>query len=849
MGPLGKVLTGYTVSLALLLGGLWLERKNTYRIIARAGIGGGWALGFFTTFAMHHLNAAHVINSLALDLVLMLIVAGGMVAHSLRYKSQTVTSLAFLLAFATLLTSHLESQLVFSLSASAVLAIALVTITIRMHWARLELAGLIAVYLTHFFWLTRVIPNGNPHAFTAFWPSTALILLYWLIFRVAYLVDSKEVPERHLSAVLNAIGVLGLLKFQSVHPEWAWWALALLGVIEFSLAWGLRSRRRTAFVILSTIGILLLIASVPFKFHGVSWPILWLVEAHVLAISGLRLGEPLFRRLGLLTGLATGLVLALFQVFPLIFFRLDSPDPSRHLQLTTALALAALLYWVHAELYPRRWPVITEASKLGEFLGLAAWEHIALPITSFLALGAAASALWVVLPDKWVCVGWIVLALLIGKIADWLNSVQLSIESDLAAIIACAAVFLWNLSFSAGYEHTIPIAITIALFYLCMFRKTSIEIWKPIMPAAYSWVAAFLVAALTIVFMDSRFGYEIASRWTVTLCLALGLIFFEVGCFFKRRDFLWQGYVYAATTIVVSFATIFTDFGGQQPAMLITSATELLSRLNFPQLVLSALILYWIAERTLRSTSLKQRDRVAGWILDTLANFVLMIWPVTAASSIWVHNSPYLNAWMWIAPLWALMALILLALTSLFKRPLLQYMAILLAIAAVLRTWSIDLLFAPPAGWINSVLFRSALTAALLMLALPFAYQLRRLVRKTQGTPAYYPFLAVPEQWFFFTAFALEVVVLAVRLNSAHVTIAWAILGVAVFLFALLVSERSFRLSGLALLLLSVLKILLMDVWQLQPSDRYTTLIILGLALLGVSFLYTRFSAVIRKFL
>jgi hypothetical protein len=40
-----------------------------------------------------------------------------------------------------------------------------------------------------------------------------------------------------------------------------------------------------------------------------------------------------------------------------------------------------------------------------------------------------------------------------------------------------------------------------------------------------------------------------------------------------------------------------------------------------------------------------------------------------------------------------------------------------------------------------------------------------------------------------------------------------------------------------------------MDVWKLAPPDRYTTLIVLGLALLAVSFLYTRFSSTIRKYL
>ena len=74
-------------------------------------------------------------------------------------------------------------------------------------------------------------------------------------------------------------------------------------------------------------------------------------------------------------------------------------------------------------------------------------------------------------------------------------------------------------------------------------------------------------------------------------------------------------------------------------------------------------------------------------------------------------------------------------------------------------------------------------------------------------------------------------------------------LGLGTFLFALAVGERSFRLAGLGLLLVSVAKILVMDVWKLASSDRYTTLIVLGLALLAVSFLYTRFSTTIRKYL
>ena len=349
-GPVGKVICGYAVGLALLAGGVWLERKPTYRIFARGGIGGGWALTFFTTYAMHHVSAARVVDSLVLDLVLMLLVAAGMVAHSLRYNSQTVTGLAFGLGFGTLLTSHLEasgSNLVFSLTASVVLAVGLVVVTTMRHWAWLELSGLIAVYLSHFVWLTQVLPD-NRAAFTEFWPSTALILLYWLIFRLAYVfrtpLNRSEENLSSLSAVFNSIGVLGLLKFQSAHPEWAFWALIALGVAEMVLAFAVRGKRRQAFVVLSTIATVLLVSAVPFKFHGVSWPILWLVQAQVLAISGLRLNEPVFRRLGLLAGLITGGVLAFKDVLPLLISRLFSGDqPARLAHRRSAARRCALL--------------------------------------------------------------------------------------------------------------------------------------------------------------------------------------------------------------------------------------------------------------------------------------------------------------------------------------------------------------------------------------------------------------------------------------------------------------------------------------------------------------------------
>ena len=51
MRPAGKDAVGFLVGAGLLVSGVVLERREVYRILARAAVGGGWALLFFTTYA------------------------------------------------------------------------------------------------------------------------------------------------------------------------------------------------------------------------------------------------------------------------------------------------------------------------------------------------------------------------------------------------------------------------------------------------------------------------------------------------------------------------------------------------------------------------------------------------------------------------------------------------------------------------------------------------------------------------------------------------------------------------------------------------------------------------------
>src|SRR5882724_902159 len=217
--PGGKVLLGLLGSAVLLGLGVWIERKERYQIFGRSCIGGGWAMLFATVFSMYH-------------------VAAGMIGHSLYYRSQRVTSLAFGLAFLTIAISH---STVWSLGAEAVLALALVVIVHKLRWYELEVFGILAAYITHWIWLMPIIePMGSQkHDFPEYAASIALLGFYWLTFRSSYvwreIRSTYQENTSTVAAILNTVLLLFVTKYQSSHPEYAFPALLVLGGVEFVL--------------------------------------------------------------------------------------------------------------------------------------------------------------------------------------------------------------------------------------------------------------------------------------------------------------------------------------------------------------------------------------------------------------------------------------------------------------------------------------------------------------------------------------------------------------------------------------------------------------------------------------
>jgi len=78
---------------------------------------------------------------------------------------------------------------------------------------------------------------------------------------------------------------------------------------------------------------------------------------------------------------------------------------------------------------------------------------------------------------------------------------------------------------------------------------------------------------------------------------------------------------------------------------------------------------------------------------------------------------------------------------------------------------------------------------------------------------------------------------------------AWGVEALALLGAGFPLRDRLQRLSGLFLFLVCVLKLFLYDLRQLETINRISSFIVLGVLLVGVSWMYTRFRDRLQRYL
>lgn len=352
VGPAGRVAMGFLLSLALLATGVVLERRTAYANYAYGLIAGGWAGAYFTTYAMHALDSARIVdNELAAGCALVA-VAAGMVGHSLKYRSITVTALAYLVAYATLALTPLSG---FALIAAVPLAITLLVVAHRFAWPGVAALGVICTYGV-FALRGRVFPGGlmDPAAL----PSYLALAVYWAMFEIADLAALRQ--RRRVSIfALNAVGVLGagVLQLPFENGQFVFAFLGLFGaaylgsaIVRAAILRGRTTDQDPGLAAGNPQGALVVAAAlaawaIDVRFSGVRETVALLLETELLLVAGVVLGDRRIRRLA-----SAGVVLTTLHAVSLIGHGAWlSVWPAAWHPWSPALALAAGCWYANRE--------------------------------------------------------------------------------------------------------------------------------------------------------------------------------------------------------------------------------------------------------------------------------------------------------------------------------------------------------------------------------------------------------------------------------------------------------------------------------------------------------------------
>lgn len=906
VGPLGRVATGIAVSLAMLIGGLFIERKRAYAIFARGLIGGGWAALYFTTYAMHAVAAAKMIDNPYLATVLLLAVACGMIWHSLRYKSQTVTGLAYFIAFATL---ALSESTPFSVLALLPLAASLLYLAYRFEWNQMAVFGLFATYVT-----CASRPDvGAPLASTE-----ALFATYWLLFETFDLFRLRRSTARwtieSFILPINAFSFLALsiVKWQRSSPEHLYGFFAAGAALYLASAL-LRARLRPPSTFDQDAGTLdriaggsyegpitlsaaMAAAAILLRASGEWINLGLLIEGEILFLAGFQFGQKYLRQLAgaLFAGSISRAMLAEISepgsivlagrtwtswspiaalsaaVFyfnrmlrvsegalystaaaGLIAMVLAYETPLQYLSVAW-LAFAALLFeigfrWRRAEFRYQCYLIgalgtgagfVLNSLVLAPFGAKVDWPFPWLPLAICAALHYAATLRISLSQDDRLSDGekkasWITAASAVGFLfvivwkvapadylgAAWLLLGALMFELGLQKIpkhfrwlsYFVSAAGFWNLFWvhvldaQIGSSISEAISLAIATVTCC---TVSARIFRPLPDRMDDWerewcrdlyAGAGCLFAMTLVWLKCP-PPVVALVWT-----ALGLTLFEIGVRFSASRFRLLGHLVAAAV----FLRLFTfDFVGLGDAVHITYRTFTI----LP--IVAANYYFWWRDQ------LQAPSRVylytAAVLFAFLARFELG--PTFAIVA------------------WALFGLALFAAGQLRKIVDLRVQSYALALLSF--SFTTTMLAA------NQIhVFAACLVIASLYATQLLAPRNTRAVIEGESMERY------ARAYYSLLAMLLLAILLFYEVSGGTLTMSWAVEALALLGAGFPLRDRVQRLSGLTLFLVCVLKLFLYDLRALETVNRILSFIVLGLILVGVSWMYTRFRDRIQRYL
>jgi len=445
---------------------------------------------------------------------------------------------------------------------------------------------------------------------------------------------------------------------------------------------------------------------------------------------------------------------------------------------------------------------------------------------TFSATGLLSLLAWYEAPSGWLVAVWAIFALVLAAIDGRFEVEDLGWQAHVLAALTLVRSVVVNLHGTDTWHgisvRLLSLAIVAVVFYALSRLVRMPDLWREQdFHHVYSWAASALVSVLM--------WYELQPLTVAVGWAVFGLVLFEYGLMRNVKQFRFQSYL----ALSAAFARIFfSNLAAGTPG-------ELGGPRMYTVLPIT-LVLFFVYSQIGEKNS--QEDSQLRF--DTLLGY-LGTGTVVALLYFEFQND-------WLVTAWATVVFALFAAAFWLERQIFLYQALLLTMGAVVRGIMHNLFGASyfsEGTWTGRFLVLGT-GIAILLACLPFAFRVRgRWQSQVTARKWLAAIFAHPEQFMFFAPVILVTLMLGLKMRAGMVTVSWGLEGLLIILMAIAINERSFRLTGLVLLLVCVGKVLVMDAWGLAPRDRYVTFIILGAALLAVSFLYSKYRDTIRQFL
>lgn len=300
--PLVKNLMGYLVSGVLFYLGNRFERQKQMKHYGLALMGAGWALTYFTTYALHHFDASRVIHNQFIDMILLFFVAIGMMWHSMRAKSETMMIVSLGTAYVT---SLIGTVTAFTFVSSLVLGCVAMFLLYRFKWIKTLFLCIGMTYGIHEFF---IYPSVGSFLFksagSAIHPLHNLYFLgaYWLLFFVGtHLVKGTHTVERNSLSVANFLNfilffVMSGPVFHAHFHEYRVWALLGMGVFYLVAAvFGYLRDRKELYAGDIVIALASMTLATFLQYLPHTSLIIWMIQIPFILYIGLRFKESILQ--------------------------------------------------------------------------------------------------------------------------------------------------------------------------------------------------------------------------------------------------------------------------------------------------------------------------------------------------------------------------------------------------------------------------------------------------------------------------------------------------------------------------------------------------------------------------